>query len=211
MTDLNSLRRAWRLGLIAGAVVLTFAAQSFAGGAENPDVLDIDLALAAGSGSALEANLVRFRTGQSAADYYAGNSAYFGDGFNSNTPGSYLKGVAFNYDSESGVGVDLIWFAFEPDSVKRTGTGASIRQKSNLALGVYVSSASGGAATGIVEGCSAKGKIKLNNDSTKASVSVKCPKSVWDDLGFNPDQIEAIQNVLGSTKIKFGYKGATPD
>lgn len=201
MTNLNSIRRAARLGLIAGTLLLAFAfaIPSFAG-TDNPDVLDIDINLNATSGSSLDSNRVIFRTGQSAYGYsydYASNEE---------TPGSYLKGYAFNYDSETGIGVNLMWFAFEPDSVKRKETGASMRQKSNIAMGVYMYGSSTSARTDLVEGCSAKGKIKIA-DTTKASASLKCPKSVWTDLGFNEDQAALIKETLGSTKLKFGYKG----
>lgn len=203
MINLNLFRRASQLGFVAGALALAFAAPSFAGGTDNPDVEDLNIALDATSGSSLDYNEVRFRAGQSADSYY------YGDAQNSSTPGTYLKGYASNYDSETGATVRLLWFAFEPDSVKRTDTGASIKQKSNIALGVRLYSGSYSAsATDRVEDCSAKGKIKIkDNGDTKASASLKCPKSVWEDLGFSAGEIEEIQSVLSSTKIKYGFKG----
>lgn len=60
---------------------------------------------------------------------------------------------------------------------------------------------------GGVSGCSAKGKLKVGS-STKASASMKCPKSVWEELGFTAAQVEKIETILGTTKIKFGYKAS---
>ncbi|MFK7898234.1 MAG: hypothetical protein AB8G23_20545 [Myxococcota bacterium] len=204
MTILSSFRRASLLGMLAGGMTLAFAAPSFAGGSiDNPDLRDINSNLSATSGSSLDTNRVVFRANQAAAYYYYGSAE------NEETPGTYAKGYAFNYDSEAGYGVELTWFAFEPDSVKRTDTSSSLKQKGNIALGVRLTGVSTATETGLVEGCSAKAKIKIT-DSTKASASLKCPKDVWEDLGFGATEIEAIQETLGSTKIKFGYKGGSP-
>lgn len=189
-------------GLFAGLVFLVFAPPSFAGITSNPDVLRIRRGFEATTGTELDANEVVFRAGQGALFRQGG---YFSGRM---TPGTYVKGFASNYDAESGFSVRLTWFAFDPDSVKRSRDSVSIRQKSNLGIGVVLQGNNSTISDRqeIVEGCSAKAKLRIGAKA-KASASLKCSKSVWENLGFNAGQIEAIESALGTTKIKFGYKG----
>lgn len=202
MIILSQFPHSARAGLFAAVLSLAFAAPSFAGGANNSTVLDISEMFNATSGTSLDTSTVRFRAGQSTNDYGFG-----GDARNESTPGTYMVGYALEFDDDSEAYVSLTWFAFEPDSVKRSRNGISLRQRSDLALSVTLY---GGNSTimqkqGVLGGCSAKGKLKMES-LAKASVSMKCPKSLWEDLGFTESEVEKIGSILGTTKLKIGVK-----
>ena len=124
-------RNAVLRGCFVAALALAFAAPSFAGGTNNPAVADLNELYDATSGTSLDVNAVRFHAGQSA------NAYGFGGAINEETGGTYMVGYVYQRDDESGRYVSLAWFAFEPDSVKRSQDGISIRQRSDIALSLF--------------------------------------------------------------------------
>lgn len=202
----RSLRSPFNIGGLAGLALgfgLAAATPSLADIESNPDVLDLSRRYRATKETALDRNEVRFRAGQSRnADSDSG-------GYMLSTRGTYIKGYADLVDDDAGTEVELVWTAFEPDSVKRTANGISIRQKSNINFFVEARFENGPQLhprSFTIEGCSVKGKVKVGS-KTKASASLKCPKSLWEDLSFSNDEIEMIEAILRSPKIKFTYEG----
>ncbi|MFK7898235.1 MAG: hypothetical protein AB8G23_20550 [Myxococcota bacterium] len=202
-------RVAQTMGLV-GATLFLSASAGIAGISANSELLDINSSFSeeTDESSRLNYNNVQIRTGQEVA-YFGYSSAY-----NQSSPGTYAKGYFGASDSETGASLRATWFANEPDSIKRSDSGASLSQSSFVGLFVSMyDSSSTVSRSAFVEDCSAKAKVKFKEDrkeeetNVKAAVSLKCPRDTWEQLGFNEQQIEQIETMLKSPKVKLNYKG----
>ena len=198
------------VALLTLALSVAFSGSAFAGASfQNPDVDDLNTGnLNATGGTDLDYNVVQVRAGQSGS-YYSSlvSSAYAG--YNA---GTYVKGYAGGSSSSGSNSMHVTWFAFEPDSIRRNNRGASINQSSSVALGVAITGDYSSTRTAVVEKCRVRSSTRTEKDTTdviRSSSTLRCRSSVWEDLGFGVDEVEAIRSVIGrSTSVRHVYREA---
>jgi cysteine-rich repeat protein len=178
------------LVLLVGSPPTTAMAQVSAAGLDHPDLLDAFERFKPEAGDEVGAGT------DSYADVFFGNEA---SGF------AFFGGARGKLD---GPDIGLVWFLFEPDTVKRSSSKITLSQKSQV--GVAVPGVVDQAQP--VEGCKAKVSVKggpppLDPESAKWSFS--CKKDALAGLGLNSQQTAQLSALFGSSKSKLKNGGAS--
>jgi len=208
------------LGLSAAAVFLTLPAQDArAGHFDNSTIDDVDFGpTEATGGSRLDFNNAEFDIGiDGSGGNFDSTSGDVSGGSGSDGRWVYssrsVQG-SFSNSNEAGTkSVFFEWLMTEPDTTKRSLTGASLQQKHDVILRVTLYTTGGTTTRGEteVEDCSVKATARSPKDSenpTSVKMTLHCKQNALSDMGFSEDEIDCIQEALESRSrsIKYVYQ-----
>jgi len=209
------------LGFAMVAILVFSGLDASAGHYDNGTIDDVAFGpTQATGGSKFDNNYVKFNIGIEGNggnfDSYPSSSgsvtgAYYGTGY-----GRYVysfrsvNGSFFNSNEAGTKGVWFEWLMTEPDTTKRSLTGASLNQKHDVILRVTLYTTGGTTTQGSEEldACAVKADAKSPKDTetvNSVKVTLTCKGDALADLGFSDDQIDAIQEALETKSRTMKY------
>jgi hypothetical protein len=193
----------------AGAWVLSGAAAS-ASHFDNGTIDDVDFGpTQATGGSDLDSNIAEFKIGIEGSGGNFGSDPYYDGSISSLSYGRFVYSFrsidgSFSNSNEAGTKRALVeWLMTEPDSTRRSLSGASLQQKHDVILRVTLYTTGGTTTQGYteVEDCGIKATASSPRDTEDLSsvrIALNCRRDVLENMGFTPDQIDCIEEALGT-------------
>jgi hypothetical protein len=201
------------LGLALAAALIFIGTTAQANHFDNSSIDDVDFGPTnATGGSNLDYNRAQFAIGISSS----------GGSFGSGSSSRYVYSTrsvqgSFSNSDGSTKRVFVEWMMTEPDTSKRSRTGAKLTQKSQAVVRVTLYTTSGTVAYGYseLEDCGVRAMAVSPRDSespTSVRMTLTCKRGALEDMGFSEDEIDCIEEALESRSRSFRYVWAgTPD
>jgi hypothetical protein len=207
---------------VAAAVALMFSgADAQAQPFDNGTVDDVDFGpTQATGGSNLDFNVAEFELGIGGGGGYFGYSAYddgsLSDYYYGSNYGRYVYSFrsingSFSNDNQAGTKrVFVEWMMTEPDTTKRSLINTSLEQKHDVIMRVTLYTTGGTTTQGYdeVEDCGVNATAtssRADEVPTSVRVTLSCKREALENMGFNDDEIDCIEEALETRSRTMRY------
>lgn len=209
------------LGIAAAGALMFSGVDARASHFDNGTVDDVDFGpTQATGGSNLDYNVAEFQLGIGGDGGYFGDSAT-GDGslsayYYGSNYGRYvysfrsINGSFSNANEANTKRVFIEWLMTEPDTTKRSLINTSLNQKHDVILRVTLYTTGGTTTQGYdeVEDCGVNATAtssRADEVPTSVRVTLSCKREALENMGFNDDEIDCIEEALETRSRTMRY------